>query len=64
MIVVANLRLSGFFGLATAWLTRHAGRPLILLAAIIAASGLFSAFLVNDAICVILTPLVLELTRG
>ena len=63
MIVVANLRPSGFFGLATAWLTRHAGRSLILLAAIVVASGLFSAFLVNDAICVILTPLVLELTR-
>jgi Na+/H+ antiporter NhaD/arsenite permease-like protein len=62
MIVVANLRLSGFFAVATAWLIAHASRPLILLAAVVASSGVFSAFLVNDAICLVLTPLVLELT--
>ena len=32
MIVVANLRLSGFFALATAWVARRAHRPLLLLA--------------------------------
>src|SRR5882757_3876021 len=62
MIVVANLRLSGFFAVATAWLIAHASRPLILLAAVVVSSGVFSAFLVNDAICLVLTPLVLELT--
>jgi Na+/H+ antiporter NhaD/arsenite permease-like protein len=62
MVVVANLRLSGFFSLVTAWLLRRAGRPFTLLATIVAASGVFSAFLVNDAICLILSPLVLELT--
>jgi Na+/H+ antiporter NhaD/arsenite permease-like protein len=35
---------------------------LILLGAVVAASGVFSAFLVNDAICLVLAPLVLELT--
>ena len=64
MIVVANLRLSGFFALANAWVARRAHRPLVLLAAIVAVSGLFSAFLVNDAICLVLAPLVLELTVG
>jgi Na+/H+ antiporter NhaD/arsenite permease-like protein len=64
MIVVANLRLSGFFALATAWLLRRATHPFTLLAAIVVASGVFSAFLVNDAICLILSPLVLELTLG
>ena len=62
MIVVANLRLSGFFALATIWVARRAHRPLLLLAAIIAVSGVFSAFLVNDAICLVLAPLVLDLT--
>ena len=62
MIVVASLRLSGFFALATAWVGEHARRPLLLLAAVIVISGVFSAFLVNDAICLVLTPLVLELT--
>jgi Na+/H+ antiporter NhaD/arsenite permease-like protein len=62
MIVVASLRLSGCFAVANAWVGAHAGRPLILLAAIVATSGVFSAFLVNDAICLVLAPLVLELT--
>jgi Na+/H+ antiporter NhaD/arsenite permease-like protein len=62
MIVVANLRLSGFFALATAWVARWAHRPVLLLGAIVAVAGVFSAFLVNDAICLVLAPLVLELT--
>jgi Na+/H+ antiporter NhaD/arsenite permease-like protein len=59
---VASLRLSGFFAVANAWVAAHARRPLILLGAVVAISGVFSAFLVNDAICLVLTPLVLELT--
>jgi Na+/H+ antiporter NhaD/arsenite permease-like protein len=62
MIVVAHLRLSGFFAVANAWVRAHARRPLILLGAVAATSGVFSAFLVNDAICLVLAPLVLELT--
>ncbi len=62
MIVVANLRLSGFFAQASARVMRRAHHPLALLAAVIAVAGVFSAFLVNDAICLVLAPLVLELT--
>ena len=62
MIVVANLRLSGLLRLANAWVMARAQRPLVLLGAIVAISGVFSAFLVNDAICLVLAPLVLELT--
>jgi Na+/H+ antiporter NhaD/arsenite permease-like protein len=61
MLVVANLRLSGFFRLAGAWAARHAHRPLTLLAAVITVSGFFSAFFVNDTMCIVLTPLVLEI---
>jgi Na+/H+ antiporter NhaD/arsenite permease-like protein len=64
MIVVANLRLAGFFALATRWLMRWAHRPLVALAAVTAISGAFSAFLVNDAICLVLAPLVLEVMAG
>ena len=62
MIVVANLRLSGFFRLVSAWAVRHTHRPLTLLAAIVLVSGVFSAFFVNDTMCLVLTPLVLEVT--
>ena len=41
---------------------QRAGKPLILLCAVTATSGIFSAVLVNDAICLVLAPLVLELT--
>jgi Na+/H+ antiporter NhaD/arsenite permease-like protein len=61
MIVVANLRLSGFFVVATDWLARRARRPILLLAAVILIAGTSSAFLVNDAICLVMAPLVLEL---
>src|SRR6185295_15698878 len=60
MIVVANLRLSGFFRAVSAWVVRHAHRPLTLLGAIVLVSGVFSAFFVNDTMCLVLTPLVLE----
>jgi Na+/H+ antiporter NhaD/arsenite permease-like protein len=63
MIVVANLRLSGFFALVSAWVVEHAHAPLVLLAGIVVVAGLFSAFFVNDTMCLVLTPLVLEITR-
>jgi len=61
MIVIANLRLSGFFALVSAWVAHHAHHPFVLLAAIVLVCGVFSAFLVNDTVCLMLTPLVLEL---
>jgi Na+/H+ antiporter NhaD/arsenite permease-like protein len=61
MIVVANLRLSGFFTAVSEWMVEHAHHPLTLLAAIILVSGVFSAFFVNDTMCLVLTPLVLEI---
>lgn len=62
MIVVASLRLSGFFAVAADWVMERAKSPLMLLCGVVATSGIFSAFLVNDAICLVLAPLVLELT--
>jgi Na+/H+ antiporter NhaD/arsenite permease-like protein len=62
MVIVANLRLSGFFAVAGSWVMRRARRPVALLAAVTAIAGLFSAFLVNDAVCLVLAPLVTELT--
>lgn len=63
MIVVANLRLSGFFRLVNGWVVARARHPLQLLAAVTLASGVFSAFLLNDAICLVMTPLVIEVVR-
>ncbi len=63
MIVVANLRLSGFFTIVSSWVVEHARRPLVLLAGIVLVSGVFSAFFVNDTMCLVMTPLVLEIAE-
>ena len=62
MIIVANLRLGGFFQLANEWIIKRARYPMMLLAAIVLVSGTLSAFLVNDTICLVITPLVLDVT--
>jgi Na+/H+ antiporter NhaD/arsenite permease-like protein len=61
MIVVANLRLSGLFRLAGGWVATHARHPVILLSAVTLVSGFFSAFFVNDTICLALTPPVVDI---
>ncbi|MGA0533110.1 SLC13 family permease [Hansschlegelia sp. KR7-227] len=62
MIVAANLRLAGVFELIGALIAAHVRRPLTLLAAVVVASGVLSAVLVNDTICLVLTPFVVGLT--
>jgi len=61
MIVVANLRLSGFFRLVGSWVVTRARHPLILLVAVVTVAGSLSAFLVNDTICLVMTPIVLDI---
>jgi Na+/H+ antiporter NhaD/arsenite permease-like protein len=63
MIVVANLRLSGFFRLVNDWAVAKARHPFVLLAALVLVAGTFSAFLVNDTVCLVLTPLVIEVVK-
>ncbi len=64
MIVIANLRLSGFFRLINSWAVTRAHHPLILLGAVVLLTGVLSAFLVNDAICLVMAPIIIELTRA
>jgi Na+/H+ antiporter NhaD/arsenite permease-like protein len=64
MIVVANLRLAGFFDLCHGFIATHARRPAVLLIGIVAVAGILSAVLVNDTVCLMLTPLVIETARG
>jgi Na+/H+ antiporter NhaD/arsenite permease-like protein len=63
MIVVAFLRLAGFFQCLAGWALARFRRPHALLAVTIVLSGVLSAFLVNDVVCLALTPLLLHLTR-
>jgi len=63
MIVVGSLRLSGFFERLTGLALQHIATPRGMLAATIGLSGLLSAFLINDVVCVAMTPLVLHVAR-
>lgn len=63
MIVVAFVRISGFFGVVTHWIATRRLGPRGLLATTIGLAGVLSAFLVNDVVCVAMTPLVLDLCR-
>jgi Na+/H+ antiporter NhaD/arsenite permease-like protein len=65
MIISAYLSLAGFFDWAADWILRRATTPHSLLIYLIATSGVLSALLVNDIICLMLTPLVVAvMVRG
>jgi Na+/H+ antiporter NhaD/arsenite permease-like protein len=59
MVVVAYLKLAGFFEYVSTWILIRAGTPRRLLGLLIVTSGLLSALFVNDTICVLFTPIVL-----
>lgn len=63
MVVIGFLHLAGFFQRMMAWALQRIASPLGLLAGTIALSGVLSAFLINDIVCLALTPLVLHLAR-
>jgi Na+/H+ antiporter NhaD/arsenite permease-like protein len=62
MLLVAYLHLDGFFDWVTEWIAARI-RPQHLLPTIIFLCGAFSAFLVNDIICLMMTPFTLKVAR-
>ncbi len=61
MIINANLKLAGFFTLAGRALVRLARTPRAFLALEILIAGLLSALFLNDTICLMFAPLLLQL---
>jgi Na+/H+ antiporter NhaD/arsenite permease-like protein len=57
MVVAAGLAEAGFFAWATRFLGRRVTSPVVLLYAVTLGSGILSAFLVNDAVCLLVPPL-------
>jgi len=65
MVISAYLCLAGFFDWAADWILRRAKTPQALLLYLVCTSGILSALLVNDTICLMLTPLVIAvMVRG
>ena len=65
MIISAYLFLAGFFDWAADGILRYARTPKALLLYLVITSGALSALLVNDTVCLMLTPLVVAvMVRG
>jgi len=65
MLISACLCLAGFFDWSADWILARAKTPEALLVYLILVSGVLSALLVNDVICLMLTPLVITvMVRG
>jgi Na+/H+ antiporter NhaD/arsenite permease-like protein len=62
MLIVGSLRIAGFFGWIAEWIIERL-HPQHLLPTVIFTSGLLSAFLVNDIVCLVMTPFVLHIAR-
>ncbi len=63
MLLAANLARAGFFGAIADRIRSKAGSPRALLGWIVVASGVLSALFLNDAVCILFTPLVLVIAR-
>lgn len=63
MIVVAALKFDGFFNLITEKTLQFANSRLKLLIGVVFISGIASAFLVNDAVVLIFTPIIISICQ-
>jgi Na+/H+ antiporter NhaD/arsenite permease-like protein len=63
LVITAFLEVGGFFEWAAEHIVARARSPRALLGAVVVASGLLSAFFVNDTVCLVLTPLLLAVLR-
>jgi len=63
MILAAHLDHAGFFEWGAALALRLARTPQRLLTTVVFGSGILSAFLLNDSVCLMMTPLVVRLIR-
>ena len=64
MLLAAYLTRAAFFRATAYYVLVHSKTPRGLLFALVMISGLLSAFLVNDTVCLMLTPLVLMLVKS
>jgi Na+/H+ antiporter NhaD/arsenite permease-like protein len=61
MVLIAHLRMAGFFRLVVRAVAQRIHEPRLLLVAVVFVSGILSALFVNDTICLIFTPIVIEI---
>lgn len=63
MIFSAYVERTKFFEATSLWFISKAKKPRVMLGILMFVSGFFSSFFVNDTVCILLTPLVVAITR-
>ena len=63
MVLVAHLQIGGLFGLVARVAAARFVHPVALVAAVALAAGGLSALFVNDPVCLVLTPVVIDIAR-
>ncbi|HEY2150743.1 MAG TPA: anion transporter [Vicinamibacterales bacterium] len=63
MVLVAHLRLAGGFAALVRWISARVTSPVPLLVALVVTTGVLSALFVNDTICLVFTPIVLDIAE-
>jgi Na+/H+ antiporter NhaD/arsenite permease-like protein len=64
MVLIANLQLSLFFSSLARLIVSSIHHPAALLVAVVFASGILSALFVNDTVCLVFTPVLLEVAAA
>ncbi len=64
MVLIAHLRLARFFRTVVSWIGATVRHPGALLTAVVFVSGLLSAVFVNDTICLVFTPILIDIARA
>ncbi len=64
MVLIAHLRMARFFSATVQWIGARVHQPALLLVAVVFVSGILSALFVNDTICLVFTPVLIELARA
>jgi Na+/H+ antiporter NhaD/arsenite permease-like protein len=61
MVLIANLRLARFFRTVAGLVVTNVRHPAVMLVAVVFTSGILSALFVNDTICLVFTPILIEI---
>jgi Na+/H+ antiporter NhaD/arsenite permease-like protein len=64
MIIVAHLRLAGGLAAFARFISTRVRHPAAMVVALVFAAGLLSALFVNDTICLVFTPIVLDVAAA
>ncbi len=64
MVLVAHLRLAGGFAALVRAISTRVTSPVPLLIALVVTTGVLSALFVNDTICLVFTPIVLDIAES